>query len=105
MVDKMPPAPKAPSRKSRSVLSDLKAETQDVESPAAPAAPVAEPAAPAAQDAKKKGWDRGGQISVVLGVELRERLKVAQKLNAVTYDSIADLVREAITEKLDKLEK
>lgn len=67
--------------------------------------------APAKKPAKKgavgkaKGWDRSGQVAVVLGSERHARLKNVWKSNAATYDAIADLIREAIDEKLDQLEK
>lgn len=89
--------PKAPARKKRPVMSDLAAEVQK--------AAEAKPAEPVEVPAKTKGQWREGSISVPLGLPLRDRLNRVQKLNALTYDSIADLVREAITEKLDKLEK
>lgn len=90
MTDNIPKPPPAPARKKRPVMSDLAAE--------------AKPAEPVEVPAKTKGQWREGSISVPLGLPLRDRLNRVQKLNALTYDSIADLVREAITEKLDKLE-
>lgn len=97
MTDNIPKAPTAPARKKRSVMSDLTAEAQR--------ATEAKPAEAAKVPAKTKGNWREGSISVPLGLPLRDRLNRVQKMNAITYDSIADLVREAITEKLDKLEK
>lgn len=97
MTDNIPKAPPAPARRRRPVMSDLATEVQ--------MAAEAKPAEPAKVPAKTKGQWREGSISVPLGLPLRDRLNRVQKLNALTYDSIADLVREAITEKLDKLEK
>lgn len=105
MTDNIPKAPPAPARKKRPVMSDLATEVQ-MAAEAKPAEPAkAKPAEPAEVPAKTKGQWREGSISVPLGLPLRDRLNRVQKLNALTYDSIADLVREAITEKLDKLEK
>ena len=42
---------------------------------------------------------------MVLGKERHERLKDVWASNARDYDAIADLIREAIDEKLDRLER
>ncbi|MBB1032388.1 hypothetical protein G6027_16185 [Dietzia sp. SLG310A2-38A2] len=114
MADKLPEGPKPPNRRKRSVFSDLSPVPQQASEPAAQDAPE-----PAVQNvpvepqgasqrqgaSKKKGWDRTGQVSVVLGKERHERLKSVWATNARTYDAIADLIREAIDEKLDRLER
>jgi|GEM_PF-3531196 len=114
MADKLPEGPKPPNRRRRSVFSDLspvpqqasEQVVQDAPEPAAPAVPVATQDTPQKRGAsKKKGWDRTGQVSVVLGKERHERLKSVWATNARTYDAIADLIREAIDEKLDRLER
>lgn len=79
--DDMPAGPKPEPRRKRNIFS-----TED-----------------AAPQAKKKGWDRSGQVSVVLGKERHARLKESWAENAGTYGTVADLVREAIDEKLDRL--
>ncbi|MDV8002865.1 hypothetical protein [Rhodococcus sp. IEGM 1408] len=127
MADKLPPGPTAPARKKReprSMYSDLSGAAQGpvvAEEPVEQESEVASPTdsqageAPAKKPAKKlakksavgkaKGWDRSGQVAVVLGSERHARLKNVWKSNATTYDAIADLIREAIDEKLDQLEK
>lgn len=106
MADKLPEGPKPPNRRKRSVFSDLSPVPQQVSEPAAQNVPVEPQGASQRQGAsKKKGWDRTGQVSVVLGKERHERLKSVWATNARTYDAIADLIREAIDEKLDRLER
>lgn len=130
MADKLPQGPTAPARrKNRGIWSDLGASVQrpaeqgpstsvepavhEPEAPSPPAAQVDE--RPVKKSTKKptkksaggraRGWDRSGQVSVVLGSERHARLKNVWKSNATTYDAIADLIREAIDEKLDQLER
>ncbi|MCT2097514.1 hypothetical protein M3E00_02745 [Dietzia cinnamea] len=121
MADKLPQGPTAPARKKRELWSDLTATAQQSPEQAPPDAPERAaqepdlPSSPITQVTKKstknvaggktKGWDRSGQIAVVLGKERHARLKDSWKRNATTYDAIADLVREAIDEKLDQLER
>lgn len=114
MADRLPEGPKPPNRRKRSVFSDLSPVPQQAPEPVvqdapesdAPNVPVEAQGAPQRQGAsKKKGWDRTGQVSVVLGKERHERLKSVWATNARTYDAIADLIREAIDEKLDRLER
>ena len=105
MADKLPEGPKPPNRRKRSVFSDLSSVPHEAPAPVAEVAPV-EAASPQRRGAgKKKGWDRTGQVSVVLGKERHERLKDVWASNARDYDAIADLIREAIDEKLDRLER
>lgn len=135
MADNLPPGPTAPARKKRDYWSDLSAPAQKSEAVQQPAEPEPvvsvessaqepdTPRAPAEQGtatpvkkptggpAKKraggraKSGDRAGQISVVLGSDRHARLKNGWKRNATAYDAVADLVREAIDEKLDQLER
>lgn len=117
MADNLPRGPQPPVRKKRPIFGDLTAEGQDNAVSGDQEIPVKAPGLGVTDEAeagskastkpatrKRKGWDRKGQISVVLGAELHDRLRTVQKQNAVTYDSTADLVREAISEKLDRLE-
>lgn len=106
MADKLPEGPKPPNRRKRSVFSDLSSVSQEGPAPVAEVAPVEAASGPQKRGTgKKKGWDRTGQVSVVLGKERHERLKSGWAANARTYDAIADLIREAIDEKLDRLER
>lgn len=101
MTDKLPEGPKAPARKKRTVWSGL---SEEVQAQAEPVEQKAVTTPVASTTKKKKGWDRGGQISVVLGTPLHERLREVQLRNAFAYESVAHLVRAAITEKLDRME-
>lgn len=125
MADKLPTGPIAPARQKRGIWSDLASSVQqpagdrrmasvdapEQESDVTPDAPTASPRKATKKPSKKsagskaKGWDRTGQIAVVLGDERHARLKDVWKRNATSYDAIADLVREAIDEKLDQLER
>lgn len=135
MADNLPLGPTAPARKGRGIWSDLSASAQTPEAvhqlaepepavsvessaqePDTPRVPAEQGAAtpvksPTRGPAKKraggraKSGDRAGQISVVLGSDRHARLKNGWKRNATAYDAIADLVREAIDEKLDQLEQ
>lgn len=55
--------------------------------------------------AKRTTSPRPGQVSVILGDERHARLKEVWALNASKYERVADLVRDAIDEKLDQLER
>ena len=83
MADKLPQGPTAPARKKRELWSDLTATAQQSPEQAPPDAPERAaqepdlPSSPITQVTKKstknvaggktKGWDRSGQIAVVLG--------------------------------------
>lgn len=102
MVDKLPEGPKAEERKLHGMFGD------DVVAAAEAPRGRAQPPRPevAKGPAKKKGWDRSGQISVVLGTEGRERLdRVWKKHGIEQYDTRADLIRAAIERELDRLER
>lgn len=76
--------------------------------PVADATPVTRPSKTVKKDvaaAKRKPSPRPGQVSVILGEERHARLKEVWALNASKYERIADLVRDAIDEKLDQLER
>lgn len=100
----MPTGPKAEPRKRRGIWST---ETGPAPNDSV-AATVDEPAASTAKapkrSAKKKGWDRSGQVSVVLGSDRHARLKNVWASNAHEYEHVADLIRDAIDDKLDRLD-
>lgn len=97
-TDKIPSGPKAPARR-RSMFS-----TADDNAGAEPTPPTPTKAA-AKPSRTKSGWDRRGQVSVVLGGERHERLEYVWRQLGVEYDTRADLIRAAIDEKLDRIER
>ena len=52
-----------------------------------------------------KKVDREGQISVVLGGDRKELLDRTWKANLAGYETRSDLIRAAIDEKLDRLDR
>lgn len=100
----MPTGPKAEPRKRRGIWSTENGPAPDGGAAMTADAPVTPTAKAPKRPAKKKGWDRSGQVSVVLGSERHARLKSVWASNAHEYEHVADLIRDAIDDKLDRLD-